>query len=144
MAQQTGWKRRWKRARFVRFLDRSHYCVDCGFLAWAKDGSEATAIVRRTVAAGGSAGWYTPEGCVDCSKSLWFWEDDSDFGIVIAETSKARKCSGFLRYVPGRSPADHLKLEDEQRAFRRQILLASLGATLAIVGGIVGYLIRGG
>lgn len=132
----------------ARFLKRFWYrhrrtCLGCGFLGFA-DGAEAGASARALVAAEGLAGWFTEEAAVNCHKHLWDWEDDGPINIIVYETNRLRyRCRGFLRYAPGRSPEGHFKLEDEQRSFRRQVILASFGALLALLGGLVGYLIRG-
>jgi hypothetical protein len=118
-------------------------CLDCGFLAFM-DGGEAGTSARATVAAEGKAGWFQREAAVDCYKRLWNWEDDAPINIIVYETNRLRYgCRGFHRYSPGRSPEAHLKLEDEQRSFRRQVLLALVGAMLALLAGAIGYVIRG-
>ena len=144
--------RRWRitlRSSLRRFRYRylrRRTCLDCGFLAFA-DGAEADQSVRRTVAAKGSAGWFQDEGAVNCFRHLWNWEDDAPINIIVYETSVPRtSCSGFHWHSPGRSPKEHMTLEDERRSFRRQLRLALLSFLGAILGAMLGAWIgtRGG
>jgi hypothetical protein len=129
------WLRRLWQRRF--FLRRGRTCLDCGFFGF-RDGQEAGAGARRTVALEGADGWFSDEAAVTCHKRLWNWEDDSPFNIIRAEANQTRYgCLGFYPYSPGRSPEVHLKLEDERRVFWHQRLIA----LLAFGGGLLGALI---
>jgi hypothetical protein len=88
------------------------------------------------------AGWFTTEDAVDCYKNLWNWEDDAPINIIIDETSRLRYgCRGYHKWTPGRSPADHLKLEDERRSYRYQFRLAILAFLGSLVGALIGAFI---
>jgi hypothetical protein len=45
---------------------------------------------------------------------------------------------GFHRHLPGRSPQQHLALEDERRVFSRQMWLALLPFVGALAGAVIG------
>jgi hypothetical protein len=47
---------------------------------------------------------------------------------------------GFRRHVPGRSPQEHLKLEDEEREFFRKIALTVIPTLITVLGGLFGGL----
>lgn len=113
-------------------------CLDCGFLGF-RDGSEAGVTARSTVALKGAAGWFQHEDAVDCHKRLWNWEDDAPINIIVWETDQLRYgCRGYRRYSPGRSPKDHLALEDEGRSVRLQIVLGFLSFLGAMIGAWIG------
>lgn len=113
-----------------------NHCLKCGFLAF-NDGGEAPVWARDYLAAEGKAGWFSEQAPVGCHKNMWVYEDDP-FNVLIFEANRARpSCDGFHPWVPGRSPVDHLKLEDERRTFKHQRGLA----WLAFLGGLIGALI---
>jgi hypothetical protein len=117
-------------------------CLKCGFLAFKEE--EASEEARRIVAAGGSAGWFTEEDAVRCHKRLWNWEDDAPINVVIFEANRRRfTCRGFHHYSPGRSPREHLKLEDERRDFFRKAILAALAFIGALLGSLIGAYVKG-
>ena len=114
-----------------------HSCLDCGFLSFG--GDEASKDVRMIVAAKGEAGWFRKENedAVDCYKHLWFWEIGDGPTVAIHEANQPRfHCSGFHRHVPGRPPEQHLKLEDEDREFRRRFILVLVPPLTAVLGGL--------
>jgi hypothetical protein len=122
----------------LRLWPKPRTCLDCGFLT-RLEGQEATPSARLTIHMEGSDGWFpgADEAHADCAKGFWRW-DTSPFEVIIHEAKKSRnRCPGFMRYSPGRSPESHLKLEDEQRTFRHQKLLAGL----AFLGGLFGALL---
>jgi hypothetical protein len=58
--------------------------------------------------------------------------------VAIYEANQPRfHCLGFHRHVPGRSPQDHLKLEDEAQEFRRRFILVLVPPLVAVLGGLV-------
>jgi hypothetical protein len=129
---------RWFRQAPDRWLRNRHSCLNCGFLSF--DGDEASTDVRRTVAAEGKAGWFRreEEDDVDCYKHLWSWESGGGPQLIIYEANRPRfHCVGFHRHVPGRSPQDHLKLEDEAREFRRRFILVLVPPLIAVIAGLV-------
>lgn len=114
-------------------------CLDCGFLSF--DGDEASKDVRLTVAAEGKAGWFRKEeeDDVDCYKRLWSRELYG-YGpdLAISEANRTRfRCVGFHRHVPGRSPQDHLKLEDDEREFHRKLVLVVVPPLIAVLSGLL-------
>ena len=72
-----------------------------------------------------------------CSRSLWV-----GFALgahqPLDEAIRHRKCEGFLRYKPGRSPEEHMqclsKSEERKAQFWYTFLAAFLAAVLALVG----------
>ena len=129
--------RAWLRRLTYRLRYRRRTCLECGFLAF-DDGSEIAQGARWTIAAKGSDGWFTKEDAVNCFKHLWDWRDDSAFNIIVHEANRVHRCASFLRYAPGRSPKEHMALEDEHRSFRQQFLLALLAFFGAMVGAWIG------
>jgi len=124
-----------QRASYLWSPRRRNSCLKCGFLSF--DGSEASTDVRLTVAAEGHAGWFVNESAVDCSKHLWSWEGDGP-SVAIHEANRQRfHCVGFRRHSPGRSPQDHLKLEDEDREFRRKVILVVVPTLITLLGGLL-------
>jgi hypothetical protein len=121
--------------KWKRFTHRT-VCLNCGFLSI--NGHEADADARLTIAAKGKAGWFVKEAQIDCHKGLWYWDGDSA-SVVIYEANQPRLCCvGFHRHVPGRSPEEHLKLEDEGREFSRQRKLALIPFIAALLGALIG------
>lgn len=128
---------RWLKRASDRLRGR-HRCLDCGFLSF--DGHEASLAVQCIISAGGKAGWFSKEkeDAVDCYKRLWFWDVGGGLDVIIYEANRRRsRCRGFHRHVPGRSPQDHLRLEDEERDFRRRLVLVVVPALIAILGGLL-------
>jgi hypothetical protein len=108
---------------------RRHSCLKCGFLSF--DGREASSDVRFTVAAKGTASWFVNENAVDCYKRLWIREFAQGADLAIYEANRPRfHCAGFIRHLAGRSPEQHLKLEDEKREFRRKLALSLIPVTI--------------
>lgn len=137
---------RWRRFRYLYGPQNRHRCLKCGFLSF-RNGDEVAETGRRLISAEGKAGWWTEKAPVHCLKHMWDWEDDDPFNVVIYEANRPRRsCSGFYRWVYGRSPAEHFKLEDERRTFlhqRRLAWLAFLGGMIgAIIGAAVAFLAR--
>jgi hypothetical protein len=130
----------WRRRVSWLWLRRNrHSCIKCGFLSF--DGGEASTDVRLTVAAEGKTGWFVKEqeDAVDCFKHLWSREIYG-YGpdTAIFEANRPRfRCAGFHRHVPGRPPNEHLKLEDEDREFRRKFILVLVPPLIAVLGGLV-------
>ena len=110
-------------------------CLDCGFLALT-DGEVRTAD-RVQLWANGEAG-HPPLNKLRCIKKLWVdydltYFEDSRQGLFDELQQRRRPCVGFLRYRPGRSPKEHLELEDKKRETREKIIIAIFGAA----GGIL-------
>ena len=102
------------------------------------NGHEADAEDRRLIGSEGKAGWFGKDVNIDCYKHLWFWEEDPAL-VVIHEANQPRfRCVGFYRHLPGRSPQQHLAIEDERRAFFRQAWLALLPFVGALLGALIG------
>jgi hypothetical protein len=113
----------------------------------AFEGTEATAHVRDIVGAEGKGGWFSTEAPVHCYKNLWRSGEESAYNVIIYEANQRRpSCNGFYQWAPGRSPEDHLKLEDERRTFSHQRGLAWLafagGLFGALIGASVGYFFK--
>ena len=120
-----------------------HSCLKCGFLSF--DGGEASSDVRFTIEAKGAASWFSNENAVDCYKRLWLWEFAQGADLAFHEANRPRfHCVGFCRHSHGRSPEQHLKLEDEDREFRRKLSLVLIPVTIppliALVTGVWGGL----
>jgi hypothetical protein len=125
-----------RRASWLWSPRNRHSCLKCGFLSF--DGGEASTDVRSTIAAEGQTGWFVKENAVDCYKHLWFWEIGEGPYVAISEANRSRfHCVGFHRHVPGRSPQEHIKLEDEDREFRRRFVLVLVPPLTAVLGGLV-------
>jgi len=128
---------RWLKRPLDRLRNR-HSCLNCGFLNF--DGDEASTDVRAIIAAKGQAGWFRKEeeDDVDCYKHLWFWDVGGGPDLIIYEANRPRfRCVGFHRHVPGRSPQDHLKLEDEEREFHRRLVLVVVPPLIAVFAGLL-------
>ena len=131
------WSSRLRRWWYKWSPKNRHSCLKCGFLSF--DGKEASADVRRTIAAAGTDGWFIEEDAVSCFKERWYWDGDPA-AVAIHEANKPRfNCVGFHRHSPGRSPQDHLKLEDEARDFHRKFILALLTAITALLVAWFGF-----
>jgi len=99
---------------------------------------EVNADYRRTIAVEGKAGWFADGITINCYKGLWYWDEDS-FSVITFEANRSRfRCVGFRRHLPGRSPQQHLGIEDEGRAFRKQVWLALLPFVGALAGAVIG------
>jgi hypothetical protein len=79
---------------------------------------------------------------------MWVTLQDNDVDEIILNNIALprrvfgyRFCRGFRRHLPGRSPSDHLKLEDENRQFRRQLLIAIVSFIGALLGALIGGLL---
>ena len=132
--ERLRWRLRRVKYRWVH--QWSHFCLDCGFLTVS--GREADADDRRTIAAEGKVGWFGKDVNIDCYKHLWYWDGDPA-SVVIHEANRPRsRCVGFRRHKPGRSPQQHIALEDEGSAFRKQVLLALLPFVGALAGALIG------
>jgi hypothetical protein len=91
------------------------------------------------IAAKGSCGWFVKQDAVDCFKRLWLWDCDPPDAVAIRECNQRRfHCSGFRRHRPGRSPEQHLRLEDEDRDFHRKLIQTAITAILAFIGAVLG------
>lgn len=78
------------------------------------------------------------EDDVDCYKHLWFWDVGGGPDLIDYEANRPRfRCVGFHRHVPGRSPQDHLKLEDEEREFHRKLVLVVVPPLVAVFSGLL-------
>jgi hypothetical protein len=82
-----------------------------------------------------------------CFRNLWDYDlhyvGDS-FDGVLEELSRSRdNCPGFLPYAAGRSPAEHLEQEVEERKEKLQWQVAKLGFWGAVVGAVLGTLLTG-
>jgi len=121
--------------KLERFTHRT-VCLDCGFLSI--DGREADADALRTIACRGDEGWFGEGTRIYCDKGLWYW-DESSFSVITSEANRRRlRCEGFHRHVPGRSPEQHKKLEDEGREFSRQLKLTLFPFFAALLGAMIG------
>lgn len=125
-------------------------CLDCGFLTI--EGHELSLPQRTMLAShkggrGGSAVMPShPEG-TRCFKNLWDYDlhyvEDS-FDGVLEELSRPREaCRGFLQYSAGRTPAEHLEQEVEDRKGKLQWRVAKLGFWGALLGAALGTLLAG-
>ncbi len=121
---------RWLRRMSYLWSPRHrHSCLKCGFLSF--DRREASSDVRFTVAAKGTASWFLNENAVDCYKRLWLSEFSQGAELAIYEANRPRfHCAGFVTHLAGRSPEQHLKLEDENREFRRKLILSLIPITI--------------
>jgi hypothetical protein len=131
---------RWRPAAYFWRSQYRNGCLKCGFLTF-HGGGELTISDRRLVSARGQLGWFSgEEPQINCYKNLWDWEfGNGTFDTMITEPNAPRRdCIGFCDWQPGRSPADHLKLEDEQRGFRHQKKLAWMAFVGALVGSLIG------
>jgi hypothetical protein len=131
---------RWRPAAyFWRSPDRNS-CLKCGFLTF-QGGGEVTISGRRLISAKGQLGWFSGDSPqINCFKNLWDWEfRNGEFDTMITEPNEPRRyCIGFCGWQPGRSPEEHLKLEDERRGFQHQRRLAWLAFFGALFGSLLG------
>jgi hypothetical protein len=122
--------------------------LDCGFFS---RGRFEVNLDDRVIlhCRGKMAEWFSDPGSFGCSKGLWFTLGDHDPNVILLDQVEQprsilvfRPCQGFLLHVPGRSPAEHLKLEDESRQFTRQFLIAALAFVGALLGAALGGLLK--
>ena len=116
-----------------------HSCLKCGFLS-GLGSSEVSEHDRALIAAKGKAGWFEPNAPFDCAKHLW-WYDEAAVEVILFEANRPRpQCPGFGRWIRGRTPEEHRRLEDESRTFQHQSRLA----WRSFWGGLIGALIGAG
>jgi hypothetical protein len=95
-------------------LKRKCTCTDCGFLGFGNQ--EVTATPRYLLALEGQAG--LPDiTTLYCYRHLWVGYESLYVGhddrAKVEEVNEPRRCEGFVRYVPGFNPKEHLDLEPE-------------------------------
>ena len=126
-------------------------CVDCGFLTpHPANDAEAKPPLREALALQA----FTPDERmiveVLCSRDMWGYEfaqvydflsDDQAqseqlWGLIHREATGVPRwrCKGFHPHSPGRSPKEHLKLQDERRLNRHQLRLAAVSFFGALFG----------
>jgi hypothetical protein len=132
--------------RWSRKFERT--CLDCGF--FTRGGAEVTQDEQILLHCRGTVGWVGDAGSFDCAKGLWFTLGDHDPDAILLhqiELTRSvagfRRCPGFRPHVPGRTPADHLRLEDESRQFRNQRMIAALAFVGGLLGALIGALLKG-
>jgi hypothetical protein len=127
---------------------RERTCLDCGFFS---RGSLEVNLDERVIlqCRGKTAESFSDPESFGCSKGLWFTLGDHDPNVILLDQVeqprsiwKYRLCQGFRLRMPGRSPAEHLKLEDESRQFRRQLWIAGVAFVGALVGAVLGVLLK--
>lgn len=63
----------------------------------------------------------------NCAKGVWLWElgyVQANRGVIFDEVADdRRRCPGFRRWRPGRSPAQHLESEEKAVDFWHQLVL---------------------
>ena len=135
--------RHWR--KHLRKLQPRRTCAQCGFLAYGEGEASHHDRVRL---GGGYGSGVSPSGPAErwkCAKGLWLWElvyVQPDWGVIFDEVTKDRRgCGGFRRWRPGRSPAQHVELEDKSVDFRRQLILAVMPKAMAICYGLLVALI---
>jgi hypothetical protein len=111
-------------------------CLNCGFLALA-DGEVSTAN-RVLLGANGEAG-CPPLDQLRCNKELWVDYDLTYFngstqGLFDELQKLRRPCVGFLRYRPGRSPREHLDLEEKKQSRHEKLIDTLIGIFLGVLG----------
>jgi hypothetical protein len=130
-------------------------CLDCGFLGYREtrpeEGQprptthEALAWVRRTLMLHADrpgqridpGEWFQSEDPAFCSKYLWAVErDDATLNIMLTQAAlvSRRRCRGFYRWEPGRTPQEHIELQDKSRERRWQMMIALVAFLGALVG----------
>jgi hypothetical protein len=107
-------------------------CLDCGFLAFAD--WEVSTANRVLLFARGQAG-CPPLNELRCTKQLWVDYDLTYFGgstegLFDELQRRRRPCVGFLRYRPGRSPREHLDLEEKKQARQERLLDTLTGSSM--------------
>ena len=89
--------------------------------------------------------WMVPQSSIVRKVSGFDWETILLMGSSWirpnnrAQLQDFRLCRGFRAYVPGRPPAEHLKLEDESRLFWHQRWIAGLAFLGALLGALIGH-----
>ena len=133
----------WRIRRKLVKLKPRRTCTDCGFLAFGSE--EATSADRIAIDQDGSLGLRGPVGNWCCARKLWDWElhyGAPNWDAVFGEANFDRRgCRHFMRWDPGRSPAEHLQLEREKVEFRRKLWLGFLPLIYSSLGGLVGWLL---
>jgi hypothetical protein len=83
--------------------------------------------------------WFAIEAPAFCFKHLWTHSKDRAYKVLIHQAGivSRRRCKGFERWLPGRTPAEHKRLEEERRTYHRQLWLA----VLAFLGALLGALL---
>ena len=112
-------------------------CLDCGFLAH-EGADEVDKAARLVLPAKGTIPLREKYlNSLRCRRSLWVGFAVHG-GPTLDEAIMRRRCEGFLRYKPGRSPEEHMqslsRSEERKAQFGYTFLAAFLAAVLALVG----------
>ena len=137
-----SWLKRWRMRPRLLKLKPKRTCLDCGFLAYGDQ--EADGPDRERFHVLGQLGGYPGEPELwRCFRGQWTahlhyggpsWEP------VLTEVSwDQRGCRAFRRHSPGRTPAEHLKLEDGAIEFRRKLMLGLLPVLYGSLGAAIGW-----
>jgi hypothetical protein len=118
-------------------------CTECGFLA--SGNKEVTATPRHLLDSEGNEG--LPDlTTLDCHRSLWAGYEllyiGSDDRGEVEEVNHRRRCVGFVRYIPGLTPAEHMKRMLDSKDRRIQLLYTFLAALLAAILALFGQTLQ--
>jgi hypothetical protein len=140
-----SWQRWWRKRRQWLKLRSVRTCTNCGFLAFGDNEADAASRIQLCTE-GKYSGLPEPVEKWRCARKLWKWELDyvaPNWEAVLSEANADRRgCPGFFRHSPGRSPAEHLQLENGATEFRRKLMLGLLPLLYASIGGVVGWFLR--
>ena len=124
---------------------QSRTCLDCGLVTI--DGHELTSADRVMLGTHGQSSLMpaNPER-TDCFKKLWVhyylaYSGNTLEGVYDELERERDNCSGFFKYEPHRSPAQHLELENEMRQQKFQWRVAKLGFWASFGGALIGVLL---
>lgn len=121
------------------FHPRGMTCLNCGFLALSDQ--EVGRADRILLAATGQAG-CPPLDELQCSKKLWvnydlLYSGLSSEGIFAELQVRRRPCTGFVKYMPYRTPREHREWEDNRRERREKnldrVAFVALGFALSLL-----------
>ena len=139
------WLEWWRIRRQLLKLKPKRTCTDCGFLAYSDQAASFEDRARFDEEDHGS-----PPGPVEnwrCARDLWDWGlycTQPNWKTVYSEATWDRRgCSGFMKWDPGRTPAQHFDLAKDRTEFRRKLILALLPLLYVSVGTLIGWLLPG-